>query len=144
MGVSFKDPDVVRHAIEVVLHKAQDLGNSPCRLAFPWAGHPLFYDPVAHPDVHRAHWRFWMMHQRAFWDWAFHAPLEPGSLALANRRKIKLRAVQVRLVFLSFCIKTWGFYNLMERLDQHLQLFWQGEPPRAHFERLDSAQERLH
>jgi hypothetical protein len=129
MGVSSKVPADVRHAIEVVLLKAQDLGKSPCLLAFPWTGRSRWYDPAEHPDVLRAHWRFWMKHRRAFWDWAFHAPLKPGRLALANRRKLKLRAVQARLVFLSFCIETWGFYDFMERLDEHPQLFWFGGPP---------------
>lgn len=69
-----------------------------------------------------------MAHRRAFWEWAFHAPLD-SSLALANRRKLKLRATQARMVFTSFCIETWGFYAFLEKLDEHPQLYWLGRQP---------------
>ncbi|ETN11633.1 hypothetical protein PPTG_22603 [Phytophthora nicotianae INRA-310] len=48
-------------------------------------------------DLHRAH-------RRAFWEWAFHVPLESSS-AQSNRRKLKMRATLARLSFTSLCIE---------------------------------------
>ncbi|ETL77321.1 hypothetical protein L917_21739, partial [Phytophthora nicotianae] len=84
-------PRVVRTAIAIVLHKAEEAGKIPWRLAYPWSGRPLWYDPAENQDIHRAHWRFWMTHRRAFWEWAFHVPLESSS-AQSYRRKLKMRA----------------------------------------------------
>ncbi|ETP00752.1 hypothetical protein F441_21903 [Phytophthora nicotianae CJ01A1] len=51
-------PRVVRTAIAIVLHKAEEAGKIPWRLAYPWSGRPLWYDPAENQDIHRAHWRF--------------------------------------------------------------------------------------
>ncbi|ETP05190.1 hypothetical protein F441_18165 [Phytophthora nicotianae CJ01A1] len=112
-------PRVVRTAIAIVLHKAEEAGKVPWRLAYPWSGRPLWYDPAENQDIHRAHWRFWMTHRRTFWEWAFHAPLETTS-AQSNRRKLKMRASHARLTFISLCIETWGFYAFLEKLEKLL------------------------
>ncbi|ETI47742.1 hypothetical protein F443_08102 [Phytophthora nicotianae P1569] len=65
-------PRVVRTAIAIVLHKAEEAGEVPWRLAYSWSGRPLWYDPARNQDIHRAHWRFWMAHRHVFWEWAFH------------------------------------------------------------------------
>ncbi|ETM97998.1 hypothetical protein PPTG_19882 [Phytophthora nicotianae INRA-310] len=118
-------PRVVRTAIAIVLHKAEEAGKVPWRLAYPWSGRPLWYDPAENQDIHRAHWRFWMTHRRAFWEWAFHAPLETTS-AQPNRRKLKMRASHACLSFTSLCIETWGFYAFLERLEKRPEMFWIG------------------
>ncbi|EEY59621.1 uncharacterized protein PITG_12199 [Phytophthora infestans T30-4] len=69
-----------------------------------------------------------MAHRRAFWEWAFHAPLESGQ-PVNLRRKRKLRAVRARLAFTSFCIETWGFYAFLEKLEQQPEMFWLGGQP---------------
>ncbi|ETP00034.1 hypothetical protein F441_22544 [Phytophthora nicotianae CJ01A1] len=66
-----------------------------------------------------------MTHRRAFWEWAFHAPLETTS-ALPNRRKLKMRASHACLTFTSLCIETWGFYAFLERLEKRPEMFWIG------------------
>ncbi|ETI56433.1 hypothetical protein F443_00977 [Phytophthora nicotianae P1569] len=121
-------PRVVRTAIAIVLHKAEEAGKVPWRLAYPWSGRPLWYDPAENQDIHRAHWRFWMTHRRAFWEWAFHAPLETTS-AQSNRRKLKMRASHARLTFTSLCIETWGFYSFLEKLEKRPEMFWLGGQP---------------
>ncbi|KAI9996266.1 hypothetical protein PInf_013649 [Phytophthora infestans] len=112
----------VRKAILVALSKAVDVGKKPWCLAFPWSSRTLFYDPKQYRHVIRAPWRFWMVNRRAFWGWAFHTPLEPGT-AQSNRRKLKMRAIQDQFAFTSSCIKTWGLYAFMEKLDKHPETF---------------------
>ncbi|KAG3010783.1 hypothetical protein PC121_g14998 [Phytophthora cactorum] len=59
---------------------------------------------------------------------AFHVPLE-SKASQGNCRKLKLRAVQTRLVFTSYCIEAWGFFAFLEMLDQHPELYWLGGQP---------------
>ncbi|ETP01885.1 hypothetical protein F441_20966 [Phytophthora nicotianae CJ01A1] len=91
-------PRVVRTAIAIVLHKAEEAGKVPWRLT------------------------------RAFWEWAFHAPLETTS-AQSNCRKLKMRASHARLTFTSLCIETWGFYAFLEKLEKRPEMFWLGGQP---------------
>ncbi|KAI9990475.1 hypothetical protein PInf_021477 [Phytophthora infestans] len=120
-------PVVVLKAIAAVLVKAEAAGKKPWCLAFPWTGRPFWYDPREFRH-YRAHWRFWMAHRRAFWKWAFHAPLESGQ-PVNLRRKRKLCAVRARLAFTSFCIETWGIYAFLEKLEQQPEMFWLGGQP---------------
>lgn len=69
-----------------------------------------------------------MANRRAFWEWAFHASLEPGT-AQSSRRKLNMRAFQARLAFTSTCIETWRFYVFMAKLDQHPEMFGLGGQP---------------
>ncbi|ETM47979.1 hypothetical protein L914_07433 [Phytophthora nicotianae] len=130
-------PRVVRTAIAIVLHKAEEAGKIPWRLAYPWLGRPLWYDPAENRDIHRSHWWFWMTHRCTFWEWAFHAPLETTS-AQSNRRKLRMRASYARLSFTILCIETWGFYAFLEKLEKRPEMFWpEGQPgksPRARYE----------
>ncbi|ETO75172.1 hypothetical protein F444_09199 [Phytophthora nicotianae P1976] len=121
-------PQDVRTVIAIVLHKDEVAGKIPWRLAYPWSGRPLRYDPGENRDIHRAHGRFWMTHRRAFWKWAFHVPLETTS-AQSNRRKLKMRATLARLSFTSVCIETWGFYAFLEKLEKRPEMFWLGGQP---------------
>ncbi|KAG1695898.1 hypothetical protein DVH05_019253 [Phytophthora capsici] len=66
-----------------------------------------------------------MPNRRAFWEWAFHAPLENP----ASRRKAKLRATVARLAFTSLCIQTWGFNGYMEQLYACPDMYWLGGQP---------------
>ncbi|ETL92978.1 hypothetical protein L917_08775 [Phytophthora nicotianae] len=70
-------PRVVRTAIAIVLHKTEEGGKTPWRLAYPWSGRPLRYDPADDRDVHREHGRFWITHRRAFWKWPSQIELSP-------------------------------------------------------------------
>ncbi|KAG3107751.1 hypothetical protein PI124_g8980 [Phytophthora idaei] len=128
LDVNAKAPKYVSAAIAAVLAKAEAAGKKPWRLAYPWHGRALWYDTDKFRHVHRAHWRGWMSNRRAFWYWAFHVPLE-SKASHGNRRKLKLRAVQARLVFTSFCIEAWGFFAFLEMLDQHPELYWLGGQP---------------
>ncbi|ETL44751.1 hypothetical protein L916_04995 [Phytophthora nicotianae] len=69
-----------------------------------------------------------MTHRCAFWEWAFHAPLETTT-AQPNRRKLKMRASHARLTFTSLCIETWGFYAFLEKLEKRPEMFWLGGQP---------------
>ncbi|KAE9188219.1 hypothetical protein PF005_g20143 [Phytophthora fragariae] len=84
--------------------------------AYPWANQHLFYDPVEDPDVYLGHWRFWHNCRAAFFEWALHAPLRTDSDKV-QRRKRKGNAVHQRLVFISLCIETWGYYNFLRRIE---------------------------
>ncbi|KAG3241350.1 hypothetical protein PI124_g13779 [Phytophthora idaei] len=128
LDVNAKAPKYVRAAIAAVLTKAETAGKKPWRLAYPWHGRALWYDPDKFRHVHRDRWRYWMSNRRAFWEWAFHVPLD-SKASQGNRRKLKLRAVQARLVFTSFCIEPWGFFAFLEMLDQHPEMYWLGGQP---------------
>ncbi|KAE9346606.1 hypothetical protein PR003_g7349 [Phytophthora rubi] len=52
----------------------------------------------------------------AFFEWALHAPLRTDSDKV-QRRKRKGHAVHQRLVFISLCIETWGYYNFLRRIE---------------------------
>ncbi|KAE9339108.1 hypothetical protein PF008_g11732 [Phytophthora fragariae] len=84
--------------------------------AYPWVNQHLFYDPVEDPDVYLDHWRFWHNCRAAFFEWAFHAPLRTDSDKV-QRRKRKGHAVHQRLVFISLCIETWGYYKFLRRIE---------------------------
>ncbi|KAE8959948.1 hypothetical protein PR001_g30545, partial [Phytophthora rubi] len=84
--------------------------------AYPWVNQHLFYDPVEDPDVYLGHWRFWHNCRAAFFEWALHAPLRTDSDKV-QRRKRKGHAVHQRLVFISLCIETWGYYNFLRRIE---------------------------
>ncbi|KAG3088110.1 hypothetical protein PI124_g17142 [Phytophthora idaei] len=118
LDVNANAPKYVRAADAAVLAKAEAAGKKPWRLAYPWHSFALWYDPDKFRHVHRARWRCWMSNRRAFWEWAFHVPLE-AKTSQGNRCKLKLRTVQARLVFTSFCIETWGFFASLEIPDQH-------------------------
>ncbi|KAE9355839.1 hypothetical protein PF008_g3880 [Phytophthora fragariae] len=84
--------------------------------AYPWVNQHWFYDPVEDPDVYLGHWRFWHNCRAAFFEWALHAPLRTDSDKV-QRRKRKGHAVHQRLVFISLCIETWGYYNFLRRME---------------------------
>ncbi|ETK88175.1 hypothetical protein L915_07546 [Phytophthora nicotianae] len=128
LEVNPKASRVVHTTIAIVPHKAEEAGKVPWRLAYPWSGRPLWYDPPENQDIHRAYWRFLMTHRRAFWEWAFYAPLETTS-AQSNRRKLNMRASHARLSFTSLCIETWGFYVFLEKLEKRPEMFWLGGQP---------------
>ncbi|KAG1689606.1 hypothetical protein DVH05_002115 [Phytophthora capsici] len=120
LALSPAAPKHVRDAVETVLVKAASAGKKHWRLAFPWTGSRLWYDPVAFRSIHRSNWRFWM----AFWEWAFHAPLENA----ASHRKAKIRATVARLVSPS----RRGVYGFMEQLDACPDMYWlRGQPGRT-------------
>lgn len=121
-------PDSVKAAVYSILAKAEAAGKKPWCIAFPWTGRPQWYNPIRFRAVYRAHWRFWMMHRRAFWEWALYAPLA-SETAQNNRRKAKMRAVQARVAFMSLCIETWGFYAFLTLLDKCPLMFWMGGQP---------------
>ncbi|KAG3067436.1 hypothetical protein PI124_g22372 [Phytophthora idaei] len=122
LDVNANAPKYVLAAIDAVLAKPEATGKKPWGLAYPWHGRALWYDPDKFRHVHRAHWRYWMSNRRAFWEWAFHVLLD-SKASQVNRRKLKLHAVQVRFVFTSFCIETWGFFAFLAMLDQHPELY---------------------
>ncbi|ETN01020.1 hypothetical protein PPTG_17466 [Phytophthora nicotianae INRA-310] len=75
--------------------------------------------------------RIFIAHRRAFWEWAFHVPLESSS-AQSNRRKLKMRATLPRLSFTSLCIETWCFYAFLEKLEKRPEMFWLvGQPGKS-------------
>ncbi|EEY63262.1 uncharacterized protein PITG_15498 [Phytophthora infestans T30-4] len=86
LDVNQAAPAPVRCAIAAVLAKAEALGKKPWRLAFPWTGRPIWYDPIKFCHVYRAHRRFWMTHRRAFWEWDLHAPLATAA-AMTQRQR---------------------------------------------------------
>ncbi|EEY67229.1 uncharacterized protein PITG_04192 [Phytophthora infestans T30-4] len=131
LDVSRTAPAPVRRVIAAILAKAEALGKKPWRLAYPWTGRPMWYDPIKFSQVYRAHWRFCITHRRAFWEWALHAPLATAA-AMTQRRKLKMRAVQSRWAFTCLCIETWGFYAFLERLEKRPEMYWiGGQPGRA-------------
>jgi len=127
LELSRSAPKDVRVAFAAILAEAQAQGKNLWRLAYPWVGRTLWYDPVEFAAVYREHWRLFMAFRHVFWSWALHAPLQKSASEL--RRKLKLNAIQDRLRFISFCIETWGWYDFLERLDGHDGLFWYGGQP---------------
>ncbi|ETP07138.1 hypothetical protein F441_16541, partial [Phytophthora nicotianae CJ01A1] len=112
----------VHKDITAVLYRSLKLNSVPYRLALPWKGRQLFYDPREYPGVYRAHYRFWMSGRQLFWAWAFHAPLKDKAATDAGR-KYKWKVVQARNNFLSLRIETFSFYYLLGRLDDSDELF---------------------
>ncbi|KAI9986186.1 hypothetical protein PInf_025101 [Phytophthora infestans] len=121
-------PDSVKAAVYFILAKAEAAEKKPWCLAYPWTGRPQWYNPLRFRAIYRGHWRFWMSHRRAFWEWALYAPLA-SETAQNNRRKAKMRAVQARVAFMSLCIETWGFYGFLTLLDKCPLMFWMGGQP---------------
>ncbi|KAE9145840.1 hypothetical protein PF006_g9343 [Phytophthora fragariae] len=126
-----KVPQQIRIDLDKLYERASKLNVSPYELAYPWKGSRLFYDPALYPHVHVGHWGWWHQHRPNFWDWQLHAPLA-GRKALDRHRKRKMDAVDARLVFISLCIETWGYYNFLQRLedilDERLLMWWGGQP----------------
>ncbi|GMF36141.1 unnamed protein product [Phytophthora fragariaefolia] len=106
-------PKRVLDDLAKVYRQARQQGKEPFRVAYPWAGNRLWYDPTEYPSVHVTHYRFWMPHRKAFWEWAINAPLR-FEAAYTARRKTKMNATRARLRFLSSCIETWGYYHFLE------------------------------
>ncbi|ETO61800.1 hypothetical protein F444_20235 [Phytophthora nicotianae P1976] len=99
-------PRVVRTAIAIVLHKAEEAESR-----HPSGTLAVLNDPPA-----------------------FHVPLETTA-AQYNRRKLKMRASHARLSFTSLCIETWGFYAFLKRPEKRPEMFWlrgqTGKSPRG-------------
>lgn len=124
-------PKRVLSDLAKIYREAQKQGKEPFRLAYPWAGNRLWYNPVKFPAVHVAHYRFWMVYRKAFWESAINAPLR-SEAAYAARRKAKMNATRARLGFLSFCIETWGYYEFLKLFENgraHHNVLWMGGQP---------------
>ncbi|GMF21077.1 unnamed protein product [Phytophthora fragariaefolia] len=96
-----------------VYRQARQQGKEPFRVAYPGAGNRLCYDPTEYPSIHVTHYRLWMTHRKAFWEWGINAPLR-SEAAYTARRKTNMNATHARLSFLSSCIETWGYYHFLE------------------------------
>ncbi|POM74056.1 hypothetical protein PHPALM_9034 [Phytophthora palmivora] len=109
--------------------------RSAFQLAFPWEGSRLWYDPEEYPYAYLAHWRWWNRDRHVFFDWQLHVPLKTQA-AQTRRRKQKMEATSHRVKFLSFCIKTWDFYNFLELMEDcenpTTLMWWGGQPGRNH------------
>lgn len=122
----------IRKDLFRVFHRAATKGRPPFRLAYPWSGVRLWYDPEKYPKVHLAHWRFWNSHRRTFWLCAIHPPLPAGNKQNYYRKQ-KMNACRARLQFLSGCIEAWGYVAFLKLLDEgNTQLLWLGGRPGRH------------
>ncbi|OWY93037.1 hypothetical protein PHMEG_00037711 [Phytophthora megakarya] len=90
------------YARRSVLKKSLKQGKVPWRLAYPWQGQILFYDPAEFPSVYLGHWRFWNTNREIFWRSIFQVPLD-GTQAATNRRHDKYKANAAREKDHSLC-----------------------------------------
>lgn len=134
MGFELADgvPQQIRKDLFRVFHRAATKDRPPFRLAYPWVGVRLWYDPEKYPNIHLLHWRFWNGHRRAFWQCAVHPPLPAGNRQNYYRKQ-KMNACRARLQFLSCCIEAWGYVAFLKLLDAgNTQLLWLGGRPGRH------------
>lgn len=125
-------PRQIRKDLFRVFHRAATKDKPPFRLAYPWSGVHLWYDPAKYPSVHLAHWRFWNAHRPTFWQCAIHPPL-PAGARQNYYRKQKMKACRARLQFLSICIEAWGYVAFLKLLDEgSTRLLWLGGRPGRH------------
>ena len=121
----------VHKAIKALEKEARDKYKKPIhRVLFPWKGQKLWYNPKKHPELHKAHFDFWMRRRRTFYEEMFDDPLRFGpseTTARATRRKAKYAAIQDRTRFLNRCLEIWG-PDRLDRLikDSDSSLFWWG------------------
>ncbi|OWY98560.1 hypothetical protein PHMEG_00030644 [Phytophthora megakarya] len=121
-------PDDVRKAIRSVLKKSLKQGKVPWRLAYPWQGQILFYDPAEFPFVYLGHWRFWNTNREIFWRSIFQVPLD-DTQAATNRRHDKYKANAARILFFSLCVETFGWFEFLRRVEKNHSLCWMGGTP---------------
>ena len=121
----------VHEAIQALEREAMARYKKPIhRVLFPWKGQKLWYDPKRHPELHKAHFDFWMRRRVTFYEEMFDDPLRFGpseTTAKATRRKARYCAIQDRTRFLNRCLEIWG-PDRLDRLikDSDSSLFWWG------------------
>ncbi|OWY93295.1 hypothetical protein PHMEG_00037362, partial [Phytophthora megakarya] len=69
----------VKKAIAKLYKEASSKGVDLVKNAYPWNKQYLWYDPAEFPDIHVAHWRWWMGNRLAFLLWGLNAPIEETS-----------------------------------------------------------------
>ncbi|KAG2990215.1 hypothetical protein PC121_g21623 [Phytophthora cactorum] len=125
-----KTPPEVQQDLEKIYRKAFSVKMTVYQRAYPWEGHFLWYDPVAYPDFHLTHWRFWHAWRQVFFDWALHAPLFSRS-DQSQRPKKKKATIRARNHLISMGIETWGWYAILDWIEtpgRRALRWWGGAP----------------
>ncbi|KAG2877793.1 hypothetical protein PC129_g20681 [Phytophthora cactorum] len=106
-----KTPPEVQQDLEKIYRKAFSVKMTVYQRAYPWEGHFLWYDPVAYPDFHLTHWRFWH--------------------AWRQRPKKKKATIRARNHLISMGIETWGWYAILDWIEtpgRRALRWWGGAP----------------
>ncbi|OWZ01021.1 hypothetical protein PHMEG_00027669 [Phytophthora megakarya] len=109
-------PQDVRNDVQALTEKADEQGKTPPRLAYPWAGQRAWYPPSEFPDLHRLHYEIWMTYREVQWLFALYAPCSDAE----RRRKAKAEAKKARLILLSACVETFGYYDFLQRFEDSI------------------------
>ncbi|OWZ08619.1 hypothetical protein PHMEG_00018808 [Phytophthora megakarya] len=123
-------PRDVRNNVQALTEKADEQGQTPTRLAYPWVGQRAWYPPSEFPDLHRLHYEIWMPYREVQWLFALYAPCSGAE----RRRKAKAEAKKARLILLSACVETFGYYGFLQRFEDsiHDNLMWFGGTAAKH------------
>ncbi|ETM99468.1 hypothetical protein PPTG_18720 [Phytophthora nicotianae INRA-310] len=110
-------PRVVRTAIAIVLHKAEEAGKTPWRLAYPWSGRPLCSLAVLDDSP------------ACFLGVGVPRPSRIKLSSILSPQAEDASHSLARLSFTSLCIETWGFYAFLEKLEKRPEMSWLGGQP---------------
>ncbi|KAE9354919.1 hypothetical protein PF008_g4307 [Phytophthora fragariae] len=123
-------PPEIRRDLGRLFKEAAAQGKAPFRVAYPWAGQWVWYDPQVHPDMYLVHWRYWMRFRPTFFNCALYAPTDSSEA----RHKKKSDAIQGRLIMISMNVMTFGYYGFLGLYEDgaHDMLMWLGGKAARH------------
>ncbi|OWZ00247.1 hypothetical protein PHMEG_00028608 [Phytophthora megakarya] len=123
-------PRDVRNDVQALTEKVDEQGKTPPRQAYPWAGQRAWYPLSEFPELYRLHYEIWMTYREVQWLFALYALCSDTE----RRRKAKAEAKKARLMLLSACVETFGYYDFLQRFEDpiHDNLMWFGGTAAKH------------
>ncbi|EEY67595.1 uncharacterized protein PITG_18429 [Phytophthora infestans T30-4] len=99
----------IERNLERLVKISEGQGKTLPRMAFPWKGYRVWYDPKYHLEHDWKHWRFWMCFRLRFLPLALYPPSEYA----AAHRKLKASAFRARLQLLSAFFEEMGYCGML-------------------------------
>ncbi|KAF1790399.1 hypothetical protein GQ600_23138 [Phytophthora cactorum] len=96
--------DQIHQDLDRLITEAAKKDKTPPRVAYPWKGQRVWYDPAMYPLLHQKCWLFWMRFRYVFLLLALYPPTNNA----VARRKLKASALPTRLQLLSAFIEEHG------------------------------------
>ncbi|KAG3117006.1 hypothetical protein PI125_g4141 [Phytophthora idaei] len=114
--------DQIHQDLDRLITEAAKKDKTPPRVAYPWKGQRVWYDPAMYPLLHQKCWLFWMRFRYVVLLLALYPPTNNA----VARRKLKASALPTRLQLLSAFIEKLRYYDLMTAFDEgvHDNLMW--------------------
>ncbi|KAG3251063.1 hypothetical protein PI124_g4317 [Phytophthora idaei] len=93
--------DQIHQDLDRLITEAAKKDKTPPRVAYPWKGQRVWYDPAMYPLLHQKCWLFWMRFRYVVLLLALYPPTNNA----VARRKLKASALPTRLQLLSAFIE---------------------------------------